>query len=116
MAKFARRKRRWQKQFIDLSLGVPSHDTIGRVLGLISPKQFQNAFLAWINSLSALKNDDGNPIFVPIDRKTVRGSYTKADKSDTLHIVSAWASQQWVTLGQEPLESRFVHQGMGAVD
>jgi len=45
MAKFAERKKEWLEQFVDLKQGVPSHDTIGRVLGIINPQQFQDAFL-----------------------------------------------------------------------
>lgn len=103
---FALRKQGWLKRFINLRGGVPSHDTIGRVLGLIKPKQFQDAFLDWIGSLSSLRNADGKPIFVPIDGKTMRGSYTAADKSDMLHIVSAWASEQGITLGQVAVNSK----------
>ena len=106
MEKFAKRKEDWLKRFVDLSRGVPSHDTIGRVLGLIKPKQFQDAFLDWISSLSSLHDQDGKPIFIPIDGKTMRGSYTNADKSDMLHIVSAWASQQGITLGQVAVDSK----------
>ena len=106
MAVFAEHKQDWLKHFIDLQNGVPSHDTIGRVLGLIKPRQFQDAFLAWIGSLSSLNDTDGRPIFVPIDGKTMRGSYANADKSDMLHIVSAWASQQGVTLGQVAVDSK----------
>jgi len=106
MEKFAIRKKDWLKRFVDLSRGMPSHDTIGRVLGLIKPKQFQDAFLDWISSLSSLHDQDGKPIFLPIDGKTMRGSYTNADKSDMLHIVSAWASQQGITLGQVAVDSK----------
>jgi predicted transposase YbfD/YdcC len=106
MEKFAKRKRDWLERFIDLSHGVPSHDTLGRVLGIIKPKQFQDAFLSWISSLSSLRGQDGKPIFIPIDGKTMRGSYTNADKSDMLHIVSAWASQQGITLGQIAVDSK----------
>lgn len=106
MEMFAKRKRDWLEQFIDLADEVPSHDTIGRVLGLIKPKQFQDAFLAWSGALSSLHDRDGKPIFVPIDGKTMRGSYTNADKSDMLHIVSAWASQQGITLGQVAVDSK----------
>ena len=81
MEKFADRKRDWLEQFVDLSDGVPSHDTIGRVLGIIKPRQFQDAFLSWISSLSSLQDQEGNPIFIPIDGKTMRGSYKNADKS-----------------------------------
>ena len=106
MEKVTKRKRRWLEQFVDLSRGLPSHDTIGRVLAMIKPKQFQDAFLNWIGSLSSLRDLSGNPIFIPIDGKTMRGSYTNADKSDMLHIVSAWATQQGITLGQVAVDSK----------
>jgi predicted transposase YbfD/YdcC len=106
MAKFAKRKAEWLKQFVDFSGGVPSHDTFGRVLGAIQPKQFQDAFLGWISSLSSLQDQDGHPIFVPIDGKTMRGSYKNADKSGMLHIVSAWASKQGITLGQVAVDTK----------
>ena len=106
MAKFAALKKDWLKQFVDLRNGVPSHDTFGRLLGLIKPKQFQDAFLMWISSLASLQDNDGKPIFIPIDGKTMRGSYSNAEKSDMLHIVSAWATQQGITLGQVAVDSK----------
>ncbi len=106
MAKFANRKAQWLRRFVDLEDGVPSHDTMGRVLGAIQPNQFQEAFLSWISSLASLRDSEGKPIFMPIDGKTMRGSYTKADKSDMLHIVSAWASAQGITLGQVAVDSK----------
>ena len=106
MAKFAKRRTQWLKRFVDLTDGVPSHDTLGRVLGVIQPKQFQDTFLSWISSLASLRDPEGNPIFMPIDGKTMRGSCTKADKSDMLHIVSAWASAQGITLGQVAVDSK----------
>lgn len=106
MAKFAKRKAQWLKRFVDFEESTPSHDTMGRVLGAIQPKQFQDAFLDWISSLRGLQDQDGKPIFMPIDGKTMRGSYTKADKSDMLHIVSAWASAQGITLGQVAVDSK----------
>ena len=106
MAKFAKRKSQWLKRFVDLEDDVPSHDTLGRVLGAIQPKQFQDAFLNWISSLASLRDSEGKPIFMPIDGKTMRGSYTKSDKSDMLHIVSAWASAQGITLGQVAVDSK----------
>lgn len=106
MEKFATRKRGWLERFVDLSNGVPSHDTMGRVLGMILPEEFREAFLKWISSLSSLRDSNDKPIFIPIDGKTMRGSYQDADKSGMLHIVSAWASQQGMTLGQVAVDSK----------
>ena len=52
-----------------------------------------------VEALTAPRADEG-PTFVPIDGKTVRGSYTEADKSNPLHLVSAWATKPGITLGQ----------------
>lgn len=106
MAKFAERKRAWLERFIDLSNGVPSHDTLGRVLSLVKPSSFRDAFLKWVNSLCNLRHGDGSPIFMPIDGKTMRGSFDNADKSDLVHIVSAWATHQGISLGQVAVDSK----------
>ena len=102
---FGNEKKEWLKGFIDLSRGVPSHDTIGRLLSLLKPRELQEALLAWINRLRA-DRDEAGPIVVPIDGKTVRGSYTDAGKTNALHIVSAWASDHGLTLGQVAVDSK----------
>ena len=96
---FGKEKIDWLRRFVSLPGGIPSHDTIGRVFAAIKPDQFQEAFLRWIEAITSPRADEG-PTFVPIDGKTVRGSYTEADKSNPLHLVSAWATKQGITLGQ----------------
>ena len=71
---FAGQKLSWFRKFIRWENGAPSHDTVGRVLSLIKPDQFQKAFLDWISSLADGCDDEGRPRFVPIDGKTLRGS------------------------------------------
>lgn len=102
---FGKERKDWLERFVDLPHGVPAHDTIGRILSLIKPAQFQKALLAWISELRQDSKGDG-PIVVPIDGKTVRGSYTDADKSNALHIVSAWATDHGLTLGQVAVDSK----------
>jgi len=96
---FGKEKIDWLRRFISLPQGIPSHDTIGRVFSFLKPDQFQKAFLRWIEALTSTDQPTG-PKLVPIDGKTVRGSYTEADKSNPLHLVSAWAAKQGITLGQ----------------
>ncbi len=96
----------WITQFVELPSGIPSHDTIGRVLSLIKPEELQTALLEWINQLRSQYADQDGPVLVQIDGKTVRGSYTNSEKSDALHIVSAWASQHGLTLGQVAVDSK----------
>ena len=73
IADFARTQLAWCRKFVKLANGVPSHDTIGRVIALIRPEQFQQAFLDWVAALCSDDEGDG-PRFVPIDGKTLRGS------------------------------------------
>ncbi|WP_145207480.1 ISAs1 family transposase [Planctomycetes bacterium TBK1r] len=111
---FGGEKLDWLSKFADFEAGIPSHDTITRVLSLIKPAEFQNALLQWHSHLCELahassdcdsKNHTG-PIHVAIDGKTVRGSYTDAEKSNAIHIVSAWATEHSVTLGQTEVDSK----------
>jgi predicted transposase YbfD/YdcC len=105
IADFGKERLNWLKQFVDLPHGIPAHDTIGRILSIIKPAEFQKALLAWLSELRKDSSDDG-PIIVPIDGKTARGSYTNADKSNAIHIVSAWATDHGITLGQVAVDSK----------
>ena len=103
---FAGQKVSWFRKFIRLVNGVPSHDTIGRVVSLIKPDQFQKAFLDWIASLSDDSDAEDRPKFVPIDGKTLRGSRGAKHRPGPLHLVSAWATEQGMTLGQVAVDSK----------
>jgi predicted transposase YbfD/YdcC len=104
IADFARSQLAWCRKFVPLENGVPAHDTIGRVLSLIKPRQFQKAFVDWIASFAI--EDDDEPRFVPIDGKTVRGSHGAKHREQPLHLVSAWATQQGMTLGQVAVDTK----------
>lgn len=107
---FAKQKLAWCRKFVRLKNGVPSHDTIGRVLALIKPEQFQKAFLNWIACFSKPASegtdDDSSPRFIPIDGKTMRGSGGSKDRQSPLHLISAWATQQGMTLGQLAVDGK----------
>lgn len=113
---FGKERVDWLSQFADFSAGIPSHDTIGRVLSLIKPEQFQQALLDWHVKLCKDRGDDASqrkddapsapPVHVAIDGKTSRGSYTNSEKSNAIHFVSAWASKHGVTLGQTEVDSK----------
>jgi predicted transposase YbfD/YdcC len=106
IAEFARTQLSWCRQFVALENGVPAHDTIGRVLSLIKPQEFQHAFVEWIASFVGDRDDDGEPRFIPIDGKTLRGSHGAKHRNNPLHLVSAWATQQGMTLGQVAVDSK----------
>lgn len=86
----------WLKTFLALPNGIPSHDTIGRVLAHIDPHQFQACFLRWIHDICHLTRGE----VVPIDGKTLRHSYDRELDQSAIHMVSAWAATNRLVLGQ----------------
>jgi hypothetical protein len=105
IASFAKTQLAWCRKFVPLENGVPSHDTIGRVISLIKPDQFQKAFLDWVSALAS-SDEPAGPNLVPIDGKTLRNSGGANDRENPLHVVSAWATRQGMTLGQVAVDSK----------
>jgi predicted transposase YbfD/YdcC len=93
---FALAKQDWLKTFLSLPNGIPSHDTFGRVFSLINPDKFEACFYAWIDSLDI--NTDKE--IIAIDGKSLRGSANKRKNHKLLHLVSAWAVNNRLLLGQ----------------
>jgi len=93
---FGNAKLPWFKRFLVLRHGVPSHDTFGRVFRLLDPEQFRRCFLSWIEALTSLPDLE----HVAIDGKTLRGSFDRHAGQAALHLVSAWANELRLTLGQ----------------
>lgn len=94
--KFGKAKLPWLRRLLPLSNGIPSHDTFGRVFALLAPEKFQECFLAWVAAVH--KATDGR--LVAIDGKTLRHSFDTATGKSALHLVSAWAVANHVSLGQ----------------
>jgi predicted transposase YbfD/YdcC len=91
---FGRKRCDWLKRFLELPNGVPSHDTFERVFDRLNPAVFQACFRDWVQAVQqALRIKH-----VAIDGKTLRGS--GAAKLRPLHLVSAWATGQSLSLGQ----------------
>ncbi len=102
ICEFAEAKHVWLKTFLQLPNGIPSHDTFGRVFSLLDPKVFEDCFLNWMQSLKV----DVNNEIIAIDGKTLRGSANRRKKQPALHLVSAWATQNRVVLGQVRTEEK----------
>jgi predicted transposase YbfD/YdcC len=92
---FGRSKYPWLATFLALPHGIPSHDTFGRVFARIDPEQFQRSFLAWVQAIQQT-----HPGVIAIDGKTHRRSYDRANGTTALHLVSAWAAENRLVLGQ----------------
>jgi predicted transposase YbfD/YdcC len=96
IALYGRSKRAWLGRFLTLPNGIPSHDTFRRVLMLLDPDAFESCFAAWVGSFAQRLEHE----VVAIDGKTLRRSFDRRSGSSPLHVVSAWASQQHLVLGQ----------------
>jgi predicted transposase YbfD/YdcC len=96
IATFGRAKEQWLRGFLALDHGIPSHDTFGRVFSLLSPAAFQRCFRHWIDGIRTLFDQE----IIAVDGKTLRRSHNRKAKLGALHMVSAWAAQNGLVLGQ----------------
>jgi DDE_Tnp_1-associated len=97
--RWAKHRQSWLARHLPLPNGIPSRDCIRRLLVVLKPEAFQRCFQAWI--ADAIPSDDtASKRLVAIDGKTCRGSHDAAKGLGALHIVSAWASEQGIALGQ----------------
>jgi predicted transposase YbfD/YdcC len=95
IAEFGRAKREWFSRFLELPHGIASHDTFRRVFLLLKAEEFERTFLEWVKA--AVKPSQG--AVVNIDGKELCGTHATGRK-EGLRLVSAWAAQQSVVLGQ----------------
>ena len=102
---WAKINRVWLEKYLALPYGIPSHDTIGRVLELLKPRAFQECFVAWLESLSNVSPNGTKRIYA-IDGKTMRRSHDKRRGLGALHLVSVWSTEQGITLGQIATEEK----------
>jgi predicted transposase YbfD/YdcC len=99
---FGKSKLEWFQTFLELPHGIPSHDTFGDVFSRLDPEQFQQCFMAWTQAVSDLIPGE----VVAIDGKTVRRSHDRNAGQRAIHLVSAWASANTLTLGQVKTEEK----------
>jgi predicted transposase YbfD/YdcC len=96
IAGFVRERHDWFARFLDLSSGVPSHDTFSRVFRALDPLAFQKCLVKWVTSLH--KRTQGQ--IIAIDGKVVREAFARSTDQGPLTLVSAWATANQVCLGQ----------------
>jgi len=99
---FGELKLDWLRKFYPFKSGIPAHDTISDLFIALSPKAFGDCFMAWVNTIHEIT--DG--LVVALDGKTVRGLAGSGGKKSALHIVSAYASMNRVTLGQVAVDEK----------
>ena len=96
IAHWAETKKDWLAKLLDMSSGVPSHDRFNAIIGALRPAEFEKCLLSWMTSLHEVT--DGQVI--AIDGKTLRRSFDAASSKAPIHMVSAWATANHISLGQ----------------
>jgi len=102
MEVFGRAKQEWLRKYLELPGGIPSHDTFGRVFSIIDPEAFTECFVNWTQAIHVATAGE----VVALDGKTVRHSFDTATGKSALHLVSAWASENGLALGQVKVDDK----------
>ena len=97
---FAQKRLAWFKRFLKLPNGVPSHHTFERVFSKLEPRAFQCCCLAWLRAVADFLGIG----HIAIDGKTLCGS--AGSRLGPLHLVSAWATEANLTLGQVAVDGK----------
>lgn len=102
MERFAKLKERWFRKFLKLPNGTPSNDTFRRVFSAIDPEQFNACFMVFVQ---ATHGDLGEQL-IAIDGKALRHSFDTGTELKHLHMLSAWACEEGISLGQLAVDSK----------
>jgi predicted transposase YbfD/YdcC len=101
IAEWAKGNAAFLRSFLELPHGIPSHDTFNRVFALLKPATLQAVLLPWLLERRGLPGD-----WIHLDGKTLRRTRCQSQQLKALHVVSAWAGQTGITLGQQAVDTK----------
>ena len=99
---FGKTKIEWLKTFLKLPNGIPSHDTFGRVFAALNPVEFESSFMEWVQAINQLTQGQ----VIAIDGKQLRGSHDSRAGKNAIYMVSAWATENQLVLGQRKVDDK----------
>lgn len=102
MELFGLEQEEWLRSFLTLEYGIPSHDTFGDVFAAIKPEEFRKGFMEWVETIRAKVSNE----VVAVDGKTICGSKSIVNSKKPVHIVSAWAAENGLVLGEIAVEEK----------
>jgi predicted transposase YbfD/YdcC len=102
MELFGNERLEWLRQFMELENGIPSHDTFGRVFARLAPGEFQTCFISWVKAVFEVTKGQ----VVAVDGKSARRSHDRSKGKEAIHVVSAWATDNHLVLGQQTVEEK----------
>jgi predicted transposase YbfD/YdcC len=107
IAHWAKLNAAWLRRHLALPNGIPGKDTFRRILGLLPPAAFQQCFQQWLQTLQLPADEEAeNKRHIAIDGKALRRSHDRKNGLGPMHIVSAWASDFGISLGQVATEEK----------
>ena len=99
---FAIDRRSWFSRYLDLSNGIPSEDTFGRVLARLDPGVFEKCLLSWIQTVQDADREPHG-----CDRRQDPPRFVRSrGRRAAIHMVSAWAAENKLSLGQVVVEEK----------
>lgn len=102
IVEWAEARQKWLRTFLALRGGIPSADTVRRIFEAVDPKQFTECFDRLVAHLATEMPDQ----LIAIDGKTMRRTFSRGAGQGPLHVVSAWAVERGVALGQVATDSK----------
>lgn len=102
MELFARYQVHWFSRFLELPNGIPGSDTFARVFARIDPDHFRGCFREWVSGVHRLTQGQ----VIAVAGKTLRRSHDRRAGKEAIHLVSAWASENSLALGQTRTEAK----------
>jgi len=96
MELFGIEREKWLHTFLVLENGIPSHDTFGDVFAALAPETIQTGFIKWVETIREKISGE----VVAVDGKTVRRSKDIPKNKRAIHVVSAWATNNGLVLGE----------------
>ncbi len=102
VAAYAKRRKKWLESILNLPNGVPCYNTFWWIFLLLDPKQLNDGFVSWVQSITELS---GRKV-IAIDGKALRGTASKSKPNSFVHMVSMWAADTGLTLAQTKVDDK----------
>ena len=99
---FGKARLEFLRGYLDLSNGIPSHDTLGRFFSVLNPEALEKGFTNWVQAICKLSKGE----VISIDGKCLRGSHDGYTNKSAIYMVNAWASANQLCLGQIKVDEK----------
>ncbi len=101
IALFGEKKLDLLRRFLPFRDGTPPHDRLGEIFAVLDAEVFRRCFVSWVAAMTGVPAE-----VIAIDGKTSRRSAKKKGANDAIHMVSAFAAQQRLVLGQTKVDKK----------